>query len=91
MDPNERSAAFPGDDADPTVEAGIEPEDLFECPACGGWSAYAPEVAEQLGIPAVGACSAWEVACGHCRVMFVERDAPIVSPLFGFPEDLPFD
>jgi hypothetical protein len=64
-------------------EERLEREDVFECPRCGGFSAFAPAVAELLGIPTVGACSCWEITCGHCRTMFVERDAPIVSPLFG--------
>jgi hypothetical protein len=69
-------------------QPGLDPEDVFECPACGGFSAFAPGVAELLEIPTVAACSAWEVTCGHCRTMFVERDAPIVAPLFGFPDEL---
>lgn len=91
MAPDESGTGGRGIDPDRLVDAQVTEEDLFECPRCGGSSAFAPEVAELLGIPTVGACSGWEVTCGHCRTMFVERDAPIVSPLFGFPEDLLFD
>jgi hypothetical protein len=66
------------------VEMAVDDDDVFECPSCGRLSAFAPDVADQLSIPTVGACSAWEVTCGHCRTPFAEAGAPIVCEAYGF-------
>lgn len=69
------------------VEKLMRSGDIVECAACGRLSAFSWRNADESSdIAVVGACSAYEWQCGHCRSVNVDAHAPILAEVYTHQE-----